>query len=394
MKKMIQIIKTNIIGLGYYFITTVFFFLIFKFRISTDIQTHIQILNEYLAKGYIPNPPLYYLAIYVVDLFAYGNLHFVVSSILVLSFCCYLKFILVTKYLLKDEPDRNRLMIEIVAFSLMFISPVFITLVDGKTVYLGKFTSTIWHNSTTIFVFPICLWLFLESLNYLNTANRFSYLKLFGISILIVLSKPSFLFPFIVVFPIISVIKFGWQKTNFLKVLLFSIVILSLLILQKSLIYQNSALDKLIYNGQQAKVIIAPFQLWMSWTSHPVFSILTSFLFLISVITLKPKYLKFNLEIGYSFCLLFTSLVIFFLFAESGPRFNHGNFYWQIPISVLIINMVIMKVIILPRLPTQLHYAMFKKQSLSNKLILLIYSLHFFSGFVYIIKIIVDKDYT
>ena len=118
------------------------------------------------------------------------------------------------KYLVKDTTNGNLQFQDLLTFTLMFFSPVFIYFFDGSIMYLGKFTSTIWHNSTTIFVFPFCLLLFIESLKYLKKPGEYSALKLLGISILIFLSKPSFLFSFIIVFPIICFYKFGWLKRS------------------------------------------------------------------------------------------------------------------------------------------------------------------------------------
>lgn len=386
-------IKANILGIAFFIITFFFFSLIIKLGISTDIQSHIEILNKYLRLGYFPNPPLYYFCIYLVDFIVVVNFHFVVSSILVLSIFSALKFNLVKKYFLKDVINSNISVIESVTFSLMFCSPIYIYFLDGNVAYMGKFTSTIWHNSTIIFVFPICIWLFLQSLNFLNDPSKTLAIKLIGISILILLSKPSFLFAFIIVFPIISLYKFGRKNMWFIISVIVCTILFILLIVQKNVIYQNGNLDRLVYGGAISQVIIAPFKVWLSWAQHPFMNILTSFLFVLSFIILKFHTYKKDLEILYALGLLLVSLSIFFIFAESGPRFNHGNFYWQIPITFLIVNMVLIKNIFLPFLKEHINWLTLRKVSTPNKWILFFYSLHFISGIYYMVRILLEKSY-
>jgi hypothetical protein len=279
------------------------------------------------------------------------------------------------------------------AFSLMFISPIIIPFINDQHFYVGKFTSTVWHNSTTIFVFPFCIWLFVESINYLNKPGNLSFGKLLFLSLLIILSKPSFLFAFAVAFPMICMARFGWNKKWFLFTVLLSVIIVVCLMVEKNIIYQNKVLDKLIYKGETSHIVIAPFEVWMRFAFHPLIYFVTSFLFIVSFILIKFSKIKNDLEIVYSFLLLVISLFIYFMLAESGPRFFHSNFYWQIPISMLIINMVMLKKLFIPYTRSLSKKITLKMFSLQDKLLLLIYSLHFISGVCYTIRILIEKTY-
>jgi hypothetical protein len=276
----------------------------------------------------------------------------------------------------------------------MFVAPLFLYFFEGGVMYMGKFTSTIWHNSTTIFVLPISLWLYIESLKYLKSPGGLLLLKMAGIALVILLSKPSFLFAFVVVFPLICLFQFGLTQKYFWYTLILSASILLALLLQKNIIYQNAALlDKFLYNSETSKVIIAPFQVWLLWTKYPIINFFSSFLFLLSFVLLKFRHLKRDIEIGYALALLVVSLIIFFTLAESGPRFSHGNFYWQIPITLLIINMVFLKKLLTPYFEEKINIALIKKFSTVDKIILLVFASQFLSGLLYTLKIIFTKNY-
>jgi hypothetical protein len=298
----------------------------------------------------------------------------------------------VFNYFKQSLPD-NELLSGIMAFSLMLIAPVVIPFTNDPHLYVGKFTSTIWHNSTTIFVFPFCIWLFVQSINYLNKPSDSTFGKLLFFSLLILLSKPSFLFAFGVAFPIICIVRFGWDQKWFLYTILLSVIILICLIVEKDIIYQNNVLNKLVYKGETSKIIIAPFKVWLRFAFHPFIYFLTSFLFIFSFIVIKFSKIKKDVEILYSLLLLTISLFIYFMLAESGPRFFHSNFYWQIPISMLIINMVMLKKLFIPYTRSESNKITLKIISLQDKLLLFIYSLHFVSGVYYTLRILIEKTY-
>lgn len=391
---LIKKLKDNIFGLLYGVIVFIFFFLIFKLRIPTDIQAHIEILKIFLNNGSFPNPPLYYLCVYALSLFIPNN-PFVVSSLLVLVIISIVKYLVVANYFERKTSERNFLLVSGIAFTLMFTSPIFLFYFDGDFLYLGKFTSSIWHNSTTIFVFPFCIWLYIVSLRYLENPSNKALIQLFGITILIQLAKPSFLFSFVIVFPLASFYKFGWLKKWSWSAVVVCILIFASLILQKYLIYQqDSLLDKLVYGGKSSNIIIAPFQVWLSYAKNPLWALLSSFVFLLSYIVLNFRRFIHDLELLYCFLLLAISLVIFFILAESGPRFLHANFYWQIPIAILIMNMTVLSKIIFPYINKSESRFSFKKLFFKDKVVLSFYLLHFISGIYYVGNILLNKSYT
>ena len=391
--KFSRIYRNKLFLFIYTVIVFCFFYLVFIRNIPTDLQLHIKILEIYLTNSHFPDPPLYYVTLYLIHFLFLSN-NFIYAAILVLSISCILKYNLVINYLNLGRTEIPSSKWDFLVFTLMFLSPIYIFMIDGNNWYLGKFTSSIWHNSTTIFVFPLCVWLFLESLKYLKGPNLFLTIKLLIISILILLAKPSFLLAFIVVFPIVCLMKFGWSSKYLLYTIILCMLTFISLIVEKKIIYNsNNALDKLIYNSEESHIIIAPFKVWLLWTKQPVLDIFSSFAFVISFLIIKYRHFKPNIEILYSLMLLLVSLLVFFIFAESGPRLHHGNFYWQIPISMLIVNMVLLKNLITGKrcaIDNSLNLMNVFKE---NKVIGVFYFLQFISGIFYMVKIVVTKNY-
>jgi hypothetical protein len=65
--------------------------------------------------------------------------------------------------------------------------------------YLSKFVPLVWHNSTTILLFPFAILLFWKQLKMLDTKNEISAKEIAVINILVVLNlliKPSFIFAY------------------------------------------------------------------------------------------------------------------------------------------------------------------------------------------------------
>lgn len=378
----------NFTFLIYGLISFTVFYLILKLSIPTDIQLHIKILHVYLANGLFPTPPLYYQSVKIIDRLI-GNYDFIRSSILILTIACLAKYQITNLYF-REKIDTISFP-SLVIFSLMFVAPLAVSNFDK--LYLGKFTSTIWHNSTSIFVFPLSLLLFLCSLKYLHQPTLKRIIVILLISLLVLLAKPSFLFPFVIVFPLISLLKFGISKRLFWYTVGTALIIFVCMMWQKQVIYKSSVLDKLIYNSSESKVYLAPFRVWLSWTKNPAWSIISSFLIVISFALLKFREYKKDIDVIFAFLLVLFSLLIFFVLAESGPRFNHGNFYWQIPISIFILHMVLIKKLIFQPEYVQNGHVNIAKVLKNNILISFCYAVQFISGLIYTGRIIVEGNY-
>jgi hypothetical protein len=394
-----QTIKTKLVceilknpsGIIFLIISFAMFFLIFKLGINTDLSNHLRILEIYLQYGYFPIPPLYYFTIYITG-FLMPLYPLIMASIVVLTLFSFLKYYIVQRYLKHELIFLPTLFVGFLSFSLMCLGPLVIPFFNNQFLSAGKFSSTVWHNSTTIFVFPFCIWLFIKSLLYLKTPSQNLWIKILIVSVIIILSKPSFLFSFLIVFPVVCLYKFKWTKWFYYSALL-SLIILLLIIAEQRILYHYNPLDRLWYHGETSKIIIAPFKVWLVFAKHPIFNLFSSFLFIIGFILLKYQLVKRDIEILFALSLLFISLLIYFTLAESGPRVNDGNFYWQIPISLLIVYMLLIKKIFSSYKFLNSKYISISTILFTDKILLLFYSFQFLSGIYYAFRLIHSRNF-
>jgi hypothetical protein len=234
------------------------------------------------------------------------------------------KFHWVLKHVWECETEWKRFF---VALSLIFVAaiPIPSVFITGNW-YLGNFMPNVWHNSTTIFLFPFAVILFAMSIKQIEKfGNRRNFWLLLFVFLNIFI-KPSYFFVWVCVYPFFLFVKYG-LTSKFLKGLIPVIAGLVLLFIQYLYIYH---FDKVI--GDESSVVIKPFQVYTIFT--PLYmvpwTLLFSLLFPILYFVLNFKRLYKNNVFLFVYTSLFVAIAIFMLFMETGIRASHGNFYWQI----------------------------------------------------------------
>jgi hypothetical protein len=229
-----------------------------------------------------------------------------------------------------------------IAVTFLFLSPIFIPAIDGEFWYYGKFTQTIWHNSTLIASFPFCLLLFRKTFDWFDSKKSSDYYALFGLSLLIILIKPSFLFCYVPVLPIYTFLKEKRFSTLFINSLILSLVVFLLILLEKFLIFSWDPMITEFYTaGEISKVVINPFFVWFSFSDQPVFDFISSMPLVLMYLILWRKKAFESHYFTFSFLMLLSAFLIYAVFAESGYRELHGNFYWQIPLTLFLTHLSI-----------------------------------------------------
>jgi hypothetical protein len=317
------------------------FFVFFTEFPRIDIKDHNQLLTDYLTAGYFPLPPGYYFLVYALDFLIRVRYPFVASAALILTFSSWWKYRLVFSWA-KDELNIKDKFIFFGALALVFMSPVYIPRIDGGLWYMGKFTSTIWHNSTLIAVFPLCLLLTRNTLFWLENPRTKTFLFILFLGLLILLVKPSFLFCFIPALPIYTLITQKKINSKVLQAAGISSILFVLILIEKYLIFNWDPMISILYTSkEQSQVILAPMKVWLFFSDQPVFDFLSSFPLLILFLSFWRKEAFKSSFFSFSLILLVFSLLVYGLFSETGFREYHGNFYWQIPIALLLTNLSI-----------------------------------------------------
>jgi|GEM_PF-951286 len=326
------------------------FGLFWAFRISTDIQLHASYVID-LSRGAVPPPAnfLYYLLVYMFGSIggrSWGALG--LASSLLLGAAVAAKFS-VTRRILGGEkgvaptPARSSAsaagtaLLLSLALLLVFSLPMRPLFSKGYF-YLGQIPPNIWHNSTTIFLMPFALLLFWVSYRQLlEPGNRKGMCLLFLLA-LNLFTKPSFIFPFVAVYPLFMLKRTlrgggpGLFFANMLPVALAGMLTLGMYVL----IYTFSFGTTHAVHAGKSGVAIAPLFVWRHFSPDVALSFLLSALFPMAYLLLYPEERK-NLLMHYSWALYCIAVLIFALFAETGPRALHGNFFWQAPVCAYLL---------------------------------------------------------
>jgi len=388
--------KNILIPLAFSVTACSLFSLIFILKVGTDLQAHIELFKKFQAAGSYPFPFLYYFLLHAIsELIWFLNSSFQISAVIILTAASIFKYYLSASYLKKNiliNDNHQALFLQILVFMLMFFFPLILNPLDGARWYFGKFTPTIWHNSTSIFAFPIGLLLFMVTASNISNLSSKTIFTIIFLTMLLAISKPSYLFGYIpgLVLSILLINRFRIDK-SFLKVLLISLTGVSIILVSKFFIYEFSKLDEVLYADNESGVIIAPFQVWLIWARQPLLSLISSvFIFGVSFGGWGKKLIK-DVDVVFSGIVFLCSVLVFFILAESGPRMTHMNFYWQIPVSMFCLILAITK---------NLYEALYFKgvddfwaKSFKDKLLILTYFSYFFCGVLYIVKVLVFKHY-
>lgn len=317
---------------------------------------------------------LYFIVLMIPQLLSDNMIVVQVFSVLVLTLS------VLFKYRVSQRITREQLVMDTTQQQLIntccVLIPFFVMLAQNliykptATMFLGFLPVNTWHNSTTIFVFPFAVLLFYHSYQYLLKPG----LKKAGSVVLLVLLnlciKPSFLIPFVVVFPFFGLLVFHFTKPFFQTLALAFLSGAGLLIQSKIGSYIGTTVIALR---------VAPFHVWAHWSSHMLLSFLSSVLFPLLYFLFYFKEIKKDLLFKYSSCLFLFALLVYILITETGAREFDGNFLWQ----VIICNYVLFLVTAI----RFFHQLLVKKAfSVMDKIILISFILHVLTGIIYIFK--------
>jgi hypothetical protein len=374
---------------------------IIKYIPSTDFTGHVEMLLRYY-EGKQTYPPnfIYYLLIDIFSFFSADRQMLLNSSCMVLTAAVVAKYI-ISKKIIYEYIDLNNLVFSqrvkdfmAISFSMslifLFAIPDYYNFYEFKMLYLGRVPPNVWHNSTTITVFPFALLLFWEQYKVIKSDQRIPNNKLIFLTLLIILNvfiKPSFLFVYIPVTGLFLLFKYRFSA--FLQLIRNSLPLFVgalLILLLQILVYQ---LNAGLYQAESSKLVfVKPFQFWLFFLPewYIPYSFLLSFAFPIVFLLLYPKKALGASIVQYGLALTILGLLISIFIGEDGPRSTHGNFIWQnyICIYILILTMGLSYIKTLSKKPISLIKAI---------ALLSIYLFHLAAGIFYLINMINTGSY-
>jgi hypothetical protein len=308
-------------------------------RIFSDYPAHIDILNFYLENGKFPYPPLYYAAFGFFDWILPIEKSFEIGLLIIVILGWGWKYILTYKYF--NQKGRVEVWLPWLPVAFLFLFPVTIPWIE-KSYFLGKFSPNVWHNGSSVLMWPFCFLLFTNTLDYLKGESS-SIWAIVIYSLIILLIKPSYLFGYVP--GILTAMAIGKYSTRTWRVLIYYVTfILMLLWLSKLLIFDGSDPSSIFYNfNSKGGVSIDPLGVWFEFSENLGWDLLSSFLLPMLIIVFYWQKLKIQKDFQLSAIVFLFSMIVFFSFSEKGPGYLHGNFYWQIPVSLFLFLLVMIK---------------------------------------------------
>ncbi len=256
-----------------------------------------------------------------------------------------------------------------------------------KRFYLGKFVPAVWHNSTTIFLFPFAILLFWKQIKYLSPDTFLKTSEIIALHLLVLINvfiKPSFIFVYL---PVTGILLLAQLKHIGLRELIIkaSPLITGLvgIAFQFVLIYIKEMGN---FQKEQSHVALsAPFEfisLWIPSWYIPI-SLITSFALPIGAMIAYKEIMKFE-PFRYAGLLTIVGILISAFIYETGPRLDHGNFTWQNVICTFLLFLSTVAFIV----PKILRNRSWKEWTMIS-----LFTLHSGSGILYLANIFFRYSY-
>jgi len=352
-------------------------------NISTDYQLHteyIQRINS--GNAQYPGVFLLYLLVNIFSLFSHDKEVLMSTLILIISIAFAFRSYLTFGYFEDIANTKTKSFFTLLLAIYFPISMVYFY--NPQYYYFGSFSPNVFHNSTITLVFPFTLLIFFLQLQYWEKPNSKTLALLTSVLVLSLFIKPSFFFVYLAVTPLFSLAKFKISRTLFHSMVpIFAGI--GVMVLQTILIYvlnQGS-----FYEGKSG-IAFKPFAYWT--IVFPTFmfpiSMLGSYLF-VGVYLLFALCKKPSIEILYCSAMVIVSILIFALVIETGPRMNHGNFYWQVVPAYYLLLIVVVKDWII-------RYKAKTIPFIFSCVLFLLFLAHAGSGFFYLYRFFILKSYS
>ena len=363
----------------------------------SDFPMHIALVEQ-INSGISEYPPnfAFYFLINSIYHCTRGFISLGYAAVLVLSVATAAKYA-ICKTIIFDSLKKfsgNRSVVSVLlAVSLLFIFPLLdpYSIFYLKTMYLGKISPVVWHNSTSILLLPLALLLFwFQSRLFISIAlpARTDVIRIFLLILANVAVKPSFILAYIP-----STIIYGFYylfKRRSLRVV--STICFAPSLFAGVLVFaQKYAIYSLQLGSLQEETsgvsLGFPFQVFTihvpPW--YIPLGLFLSFAFPLCVMAFKPHILK-STGFFYSLVLIVVSILVSSLLIETGPRLAHGNFVWTAHISSFILYFSAINYL------SQSDFKMPARGFFDTTILILFFG-HVISGIAYITKYILTGSY-
>lgn len=378
-----EIIEISLLILIYYY---------FTFIIDSDIPDHIKSLTSFI-EGSEPIRAnfLYYFVVYFFSFFSSNSTVLCWVSVFVLAFATFFKYVLVKKIIVSELSafySNTILLSSLLSFSLLFSFSLPSILLFKGLLSTYSLTHNVWHNSTAIFVMPFVIVLFWTSLKQLQEFQVKRLLYITVLMVITVLIKPSFIFVYVVAYPIFLLNKYKLTKifwVNLIPIILAFLII----IVEYYFIYVESRADNKSSIGIDLFHIINSRYAHGNWfyiLAVFISTIVSGFLFPIVLLFRNSELCKEEM-IQFAILCSVIGIIISSTLYETGVRSLHGNLGWQnVMCSFLLFLVCIVQLLKLIAV-NPLGWRAYRIE-------ISIFAVHFLSGILYFLKVLVTASYS
>jgi hypothetical protein len=293
-----------------------------NYKSGLDLLSHIFFVEKIFdGEVYIPHP-LWHLSVHYMKYITLNEK--CAASLVSVGYVVLWVYIVQNVYTFLIGKERNT------SYTVLFLSIIFIigpAYIHSFSKYIvtGTGSPNIWHNITLFAVKPFALLTLFFTVLGLEK-KKLSYYVIGFISLFLsIFAKPSFVIVFLPALALFILVKKTYSKENLLYFMILSLMSVSVLGYQFTHTYGGEG------NGA---IIIDVLGVWSRYSPNVLVSIILALMFPLVYSITNIKHVLRNNYIILTWFITFISIIYAAVFAESGPRYNHGNFFWSYMISL------------------------------------------------------------
>jgi hypothetical protein len=289
------------------------YFILYRQVLQPDLKDHI-LYSSKMMEGTLVAHPVFFFLLQLFSGFSNNPSALLFSAFLVFSTGFFLKYYFSLRLLEVILEEKATLLLGII----VLLSQFAIGFLLLQTHYVkASLSPNFFHNGTLLISFIPSLYLLTQTLQYLRDEKPERRFRMLMAGVLIVLTKPSFLFCWIPVVPVYVLIKEGAGK-KLLHFLQIAILLVFCLIIQSYLLRNSTA---------EFKLVFSPFRYFGSIFNH--FLVLASALFF-PLISFIPGIRFWKTGTGLLLVLMaMQGLLISFCFYDTIKNVVSPNMFWQ-----------------------------------------------------------------
>lgn len=372
-------------GAVMFFVALAIYSLLFSRRTLLDITAQVQTL-QLVCEGVVDLPPVF-LFYGLVWLAAWGHSHFIVlmgAALLVSAVLVTAKWWVTRRVFLEyfeaERDPGNRYGWLALALSIVCSLPTPDWWLHGWYI-VGQPSPNYWMNGTLLASWPFAILLFWGSYKQLQKPEKGWWLQLLLLLVLLLISKPAYVFVFVVAYPLFRAVRHGFDKEFFREaaaIFLFFILLAAAYYL--IFLHSESVYVKKFNHGSASGIGIEPFGVWRLWSSNIPLSIVAGTAFPLFVTIAFWREIRKRFLFWYTWAGFFISLAIFILLIQKGEEYYTGAFRFQNYITAHLLFLVATLPVLenirtnKPRMERRTQWA------------IALFFLHLLSGLVYLVK--------